>query len=117
MAVPGEECRSTRGFQMKVRGILPITFVIFFLIGVLLYFFFFFSQYHDIWCYVPRVPRRVRLEAGGKCLPLNRQLTEPRVRWKVSSFCFGWFQVPGEFIVYPSANSINVGDYYSAPRR
>lgn len=89
----------------------------FLLIGVLLYFFFFFSQYHDIWCYVPRVPRRVRLEAGGKCLPLNRQLTEPRVRWKVSSFCFGWFQVPGEFIVYPSANSINVGDYYSAPRR
>ena len=43
MAVPGEECRSTRGFQMKVRGILPITFVIFFLIGVLLYFFFLFA--------------------------------------------------------------------------
>lgn len=60
---------------------------------------------------------RVQLVAGWEiCLPLNRQLTETRVRWKVSSFCFGWFQVVGEFIVYPSANSINVGDY-SVPRR
>lgn len=63
MAVPGEECRSTRGFQMAARGIFLVIFFFFFLrIGT-----YFLS--HGITTLVVRTEGtegRVQLVVGGK---------------------------------------------------